>query len=132
MRVPTEFGNCPIKFPGGTYRAFCQHVVDGDTFDVLVDLGFNQYAYVTVRLHGVDCPEIFHPADEAERARGVEAQALTRSCIEGKPVRIVSYKDAVTFGRYVADVSYLGEDGAWRDLAAELTAAGLVKGPKRP
>lgn len=40
------------------YRAFCRHIVDGDTLDVLVDMGLNQFSYETIRLQHVDTPEV--------------------------------------------------------------------------
>lgn len=38
-------------------RAFCR-LLDGDTMDVLVDMGLNQFSYETIRLQHVDTPEI--------------------------------------------------------------------------
>jgi endonuclease YncB( thermonuclease family) len=68
----------PSPFPGGEFRAVCRHVVDGDTFDALVDLGFNQYGYATIRLRGVDTPET-RTSDAAEKQRGFAARDRTRS-----------------------------------------------------
>jgi micrococcal nuclease len=58
--MQTEFSSHPqpVEFPYNTYRAICKEVYDGDTFTVLVDLGFYTYTTVRVRLLGVDTAEI--------------------------------------------------------------------------
>jgi endonuclease YncB( thermonuclease family) len=121
-REPIEFGQHPSPFPGGEYRAHCRHVVDGDTFDALIDLGFNQYSYATIRLRGVNSPET-RTKDAGEKLRGVAAANRTRLLIEGKPVVLRSSPDPLTFGRYVADVRFQ-QEGVWRDLAQTLLAEG--------
>jgi endonuclease YncB( thermonuclease family) len=127
MRKPEQFEDHPLPFPvDREIRAVCTHVVDGDTFDFFVDLGFFQYHYLTVRLENVDTPEIFRPEDEAERARGHEAKTFVQERILGRAVGLSASKDAATFGRFVARVRFLDEDGSWQDLGEALTAAGLA------
>ncbi len=43
------------------YRAKVDRVVDGDTVDFIVDLGFNTSIKIRTRLIGVDTPERGHP-----------------------------------------------------------------------
>jgi micrococcal nuclease len=43
------------------YRATVSRVVDGDTVDLIVDLGFNIKIKIRGRLEGVDTPERGHP-----------------------------------------------------------------------
>jgi endonuclease YncB( thermonuclease family) len=125
MRKPAEFANHPHQFPDTMeYRAFCRYVVDGDTFDFIVDLGIFQYTYTTVRLSGIDTPEIFGRVDEATRTKGKEAKARVESLILNKPCTIVLHKDKVTFGRFVADVFYY-EDGIRKSLKETLLAESL-------
>jgi len=40
-----------------TYKAVVYNVVDGDTVDVMVDLGFKMYSKQRIRLAGIDTPE---------------------------------------------------------------------------
>lgn len=125
MRKPAEFANHPHKFPDMMeYRAFCRYVVDGDTFDFIVDLGIFQYTYTTVRLFGVDTPEIFGRVDEITRIKGLAAKARVESLILNKPCTIVLHKDTTTFGRFVADVFYY-EDGTKKSLKDTLLAESL-------
>lgn len=119
-RTPVEFHDWPDKLacPFGPYRAICRHHVDGDTFDFLIDMGFNDYRYHTVRLLGVDTPETNRAAT---RAAGLAALAYVRGVMPvGAPVVLHTRPDPDSFGRYLARVQ-LG-DGF--DLAALIVAAG--------
>lgn len=120
MRKPQEFANHPHKFPDlMEYRAFCRYVVDGDTFDFIVDLGIYQYTYTTVRLFGIDTYEIFGRVDEETRQKGFAAKARVEQLILNKPCTIVLHKDTTTFGRFVADVFYY-ESGQKKSLKETL------------
>ena len=125
-RKPIEFVEHPQPFEPPVYRAFCRHVVDADTFDVMVDLGLYQFAYATVRLRGVDTPEIFRPKSEEERRRGHEAKAFVEEMLLNRPCRMRTHRDAQTFGRFVADVEVFDGE-AWRDLAGMLREHGFEK-----
>jgi micrococcal nuclease len=100
MRKPVDFADHPVPVRG-LYRAVCKHVVDGDTFDFLIDLGFNQYAYATVRLNGVNTPEIF---SGTEREWGKKVKTYVEGLLLNRQVELRTKPDAITFGRYVADV----------------------------
>ena len=123
-REPLEFQMHPAGFPGGEYRAHCRYVVDGDTLDALVDLGFNQYSYATIRVRGVDTPET-RTHNVAEKVRGFAARDRVRLLVEGKPIVIRTLPDPATFGRYVADVRFQ-VNGEWRDLGTLLMDEGLA------
>lgn len=57
------------------YKAKVNKVVDGDTVDITIDLGFGLFKEVKARLWGLNAPEIFHPKDEEELMRGFQAKA---------------------------------------------------------
>lgn len=113
MRKPTEFESFPkehgVYF--GPYRAYCSHVIDGDTIDVSVDLGFNTYRYITVRVANIDTPEIFGRVKASERELGMACKRHVEKILLHKHCVVVTEKDQQTFGRYVADVSFLNEHG---------------------
>lgn len=118
-RRPSEFENHPAGFPKDTYyRAFCTHVVDGDTIDVIIDLGFLKYAYETIRLEGVDTPETFRPKSPIEKAAGMAAKTFVESKVLNKQLKIETIKDRQTFGRFRAKVFFY-EDGVWKSLSEE-------------
>lgn len=134
MRKPVEFENHPATYDqarsAGCYRAVCKNITDGDTFDALIDLGMGKYAYDTIRLHDLDTPEIFHPSNAAERIHGMAAKQRITELLLAKPILIKTYRDAETFGRYVADVTYFDFAGnvlSWPDLASTLRAEGFAK-----
>lgn len=108
MRRPTEFADYPpdlaTRTPFGPYRAVVKAIIDGDTIDVFIDMGLNKYAYETVRLRGIDTPEL-RGGSARSRARARKAAAALAVLIPiGTPVAIYTRKDATTFGRYVAEV----------------------------
>lgn len=51
-----------------TYRAQSVRVLDGDTVELLVDLGFRVFHRLTIRLAGIDAPELPTPHGYAARA----------------------------------------------------------------
>lgn len=131
MRKPSEFTSHPMSHvesvQRGVLRAVCKYVTDGDTFDMLISLGMDQYSYATIRLHDLDTPEIFHPSNKAELEHGQAAKARVAGSILDRPVLLKTFRDAETFGRYVADVSYFNGNSAWLSLAYMLRSEGFEK-----
>ena len=127
-RYPSDFENHPRPFPeSAEYRGVCRYVVDGDTMDVIVDCGFNIYHYLTVRLRGIDTPEIYRPEDEEELRRGQKARGFVEGLILDQPILLTTYESKRSFGRYVADIQYYKSDSEqWIDLAAKLIEAGYA------
>jgi len=61
--------------PSYRYRAELNRVVDGDTLDVVIDLGFYIKIKERIRLEGVDTPEVYGvPQDSEEYRMGLEAK----------------------------------------------------------
>lgn len=104
------------------HLAAVTRVIDGDTYDMRIDLGFDIYALKRVRLLGVDTPELRR---RAERARALAAKAYVESRVTGKIVRICATKRD-SFGRWLADVYYLS-GGLEVDLATDLLASGHAR-----
>ena len=88
------------------YRARAVRVVDGDTCDLIVDLGFRMTTIQRFRLLGVDTPEL-HSTDVKERERAVAAtQALTSMLSSGAgdwPLLVRTQKSD-SFGRWLAEI----------------------------
>ena len=57
-------------------------VVDGDTIDVTIDLGFDLYKKERVRVAGVDTPEK-RTRDDEEKALGLDATYWMKEKLEG-------------------------------------------------
>lgn len=94
-----------------TYRAQLVEVVDGDTFDLRLDLGFRTYKKIRVRLLGVDTAEIFGVEKEStEYKRGMEHKRFVKDFLtatpddEGWPLTFVSAEESGKYGRWLGDV----------------------------
>lgn len=128
-RKPSAFHSWPISFgvarAQGRYRAVCDYVVDGDTVDCLIDVGFGLYAYRAIRVDGVDTPEIYRPKSDAEKQLGMMAkQTVTSLLMATTPIllEVMGY----SFDRIVAALFYYNE-GEWIDLADTLKDRKLTK-----
>jgi len=108
------------------YRAKCMNVVDGDTIDVVADLGFRIAFEHRVRLHGLNAYEM-NDSDAAKRALAVKGKAFVVANVGGKDVILNTFKDREEkYGRWLAVVYYFADDGTWHDLNDELLAQGLA------
>ncbi len=66
-----------------TFPAQVTNIVDGDTLDVRVDLGFETQTIERVRIRGIDTAEVYGvDHDSAEYERGKRHSAATREWVE--------------------------------------------------
>lgn len=88
------------------YKAQCLRVIDGDTIEVMIDLGFGIYKKEKVRLADIDTPEIFRPSCDAEKEHGFEAKRFVQSKITewNSDLRLITKKESGKYGRYIAYV----------------------------
>ncbi len=63
------------------YKAKVNRVIDGDTLDLSIDLGFSLSLNVKVRLQGINAPEIHNPKDENELKLGLATKARVEKWI---------------------------------------------------
>ena len=88
-----------------------KNVVDGDTIDVIIDLGFDILFASRVRLAGIDTPES-RTTDKAEKALGIEAKEyLKKHLKDAKSVVIRTEKmdSSEKYGRILGWVYVNGE-----------------------
>ena len=64
-----------------TYKATLDRVVDGDTIDALIDLGFDTWKKVRVRMVGMNAPES-RTRDLEEKKLGLAAKARLIELLE--------------------------------------------------
>jgi micrococcal nuclease len=89
------------------YNADLIRVVDGDTVEFRVDLGFSVSHAITCRLRGIDAPE---PRGETRKAGQDATSHLHGLLTVLKPLTIHTIKDrAGKYGRYL--VYIYGSDG---------------------
>lgn len=114
------------SYPLYHYRASLVRVIDGDTIVVKISLGFHVSIDVTVRIAGIDAPEM----TGAERPAGEAAAAWLRRLLAERPALYVrTHKDARSFARWVADVAVArdGEEGELDDVAELMIGAGHAR-----
>ena len=96
------------------YNCEIVRVVDGDTVDINIDLGFGVWLNdERVRLKGVDTPES-RTRDKVEKVFGKAASAyVVQQLPEGTRQRLItkSYDSKGKFGRILGDFILVGEDG---------------------
>lgn len=88
--------------PAFKYSAIVTRVIDGDTIDCTVDLGFSIFAKERFRLYGIDIPEK-NSKDSVLKEIAFNATSYVKESIEGKTVTIeCTGKDK--YGRWLAKV----------------------------
>jgi len=101
-------------------------VVDGDTYYLEVDMGFNIKTVQSFRLKGVDTPETYRPKSEEELKKGQKATQFVKDMFaKATNISIKSYKAGI-FARWEADV-FIELDGELKSLADLLTENDLLK-----
>ena len=96
------------------YRGQLERVVDGDTIDALIDLGFNTWVKRRIRYKGIDTWES-RTRDLEEKKKGLAAKARNKQLLEevsSKPgyFRLKSY-GVGKYGRVLADIFIM--DANW-------------------
>lgn len=135
-RKPDGFAMHPAHFIQPVLRGIVHEVIDGDTVICEVDLGFNRYEWMDLRLYNLNAPEIFRPKDDLERRAGIAAKQRVVDLTLGRPVLLVTYKDKEKYGRYLASIflHYEGEKVPWQNLEKRLVDEKLAAwiDPKEP
>ena len=104
------------------YTARVVRVIDADTIDVDVDLGFRIQSRQRLRLIGIDAPETRGP----ERREGLIAKRFVRSLLPvGSLVEVWSKKED-SFGRWISVVWFdtLLQEDCCVDLSEYLVTTG--------
>ena len=96
------------------YKAKLDRVVDGDTVDALIDVGFDIWFKKRIRFKGVDTWES-RTRNLEEKALGLKAKARTKELLEKVSsksgyFRIKSY-GLGKYGRVLADIFIMDKDG---------------------
>ena len=112
------------------YKAIVRRVVDGDTVDVTLDLGFDILYNNRIRLHGIDTPES-RTRDLEEKKLGLAAKERVKElCPVGSTVTIKTIKDGRgKFGRILGEI-YVGDVNVNKQLIKEGHAVEYFGGKK--
>jgi hypothetical protein len=82
-----------------TYKAQLERVIDGDTIIAVIEVGFGNWVRQTLRLRGIDCPEL-------TVARGQLAAQYVERELKSCPFIVVKTYRSDKYDRYLTDVFY--------------------------
>jgi len=93
-----------------TYKIKLERVVDGDTVDADIDLGFDVSVKKRIRLQGINAPES-RTRDLEEKARGLAAKDRLKAILEGaKEIQLCSH-GVGKYGRCLGELHVNTLDG---------------------
>jgi len=109
------------------YRGKLERVVDGDTIDALIDVGFDIWVKKRIRYKGIDTWES-RTRNLEEKAKGLEAKARNKELlmeVSSKPgyFRLKSY-GVGKYGRVLAEVFIMDSNGVQIDINKTLIKEG--------
>jgi micrococcal nuclease len=102
-------------------------VVDGDTIDVELDLGFNISYSQRVRLAGIDTPES-RTKDKVEKALGLEVKQRLKDTLSKAQVIVIKTELPDSSEKYGRILGWLFLDGAEMSVNEALVADGYAWG----
>ncbi len=109
------------------YKAKLEKVVDGDTIDVIIDLGFKITTNQRIRFGKINTAEIFHAdVNSLDYKKGMEAKEYVERRFKenNNQTRLETYKWAGQYGRYTG-IIWLEDSKI--SLNEELIKAGLAE-----
>ena len=108
------------------YKAKITRVVDGDTLKALVDVGFNMHHDVTLRLFGIDCPEV-RTRNLEEKEKGFEAKDRVSALLAASNFEVNIKSHGVDkYGRCLAEVVSITPHGESKNINRILLEEGLA------
>ena len=113
------------------YRAKLDRVVDGDTVDALIDVGFDIWFKKRIRFKGVDTWES-RTRNLEEKAKGIAASEFSKKYMEMNDGQFViqSYGKG-KYGRVLAEIFIDGEETSLNKLLIENGHAYVYEGGKK-
>ena len=114
------------------YVAKLDRVVDGDTADAMIDLGFNTWVKKRIRFKGVDTWEC-RTRDLDEKKKGLAAKAFTKNLLENSDDGKFALRShgVGKYGRVLGELFVKGETKSVNDLLLENGHAYEYEGGKK-
>ena len=109
------------------YRGKLERVVDGDTIDALIDVGFDIWVKKRIRYKGIDTWES-RTRDLAEKAKGLEAKARNKELLvevsaKSGYFRLKSY-GVGKYGRVLGEIFIQDSEGKQYNINETLITEG--------
>jgi micrococcal nuclease len=102
-------------------------VVDGDTIDVEIDLGFDISFSSRVRLAGIDTPES-RTTDKMEKALGLEVKAYLKNAIDGAKTVVIKTEKMDSSEKYGRILGWVFLDGSEISINQKMIDEGYAWG----
>lgn len=115
--------------PNYSYKAKVTNVVDGDTIDVEIDLGFQTWQAHRLRFNRVNTREMRGTRGKEKELAVAATLLVTEKLLDQEIVVITTKSDA--FGRYLAEILFIDEDGIQKNMCDILLETGLAVPYKR-
>ena len=114
------------------YTAKLDRVVDGDTCDALIDLGFDTWVKKRIRFKGVDTWEC-RTRDLEEKKKGLAAKEFTKNLLENSDEGKFALRShgVGKYGRVLGELFVKGETKSVNDLLLENGHAYEYEGGKK-
>lgn len=109
------------------YMAKVDKIVDGDTIDVVIDLGFKITTHQRIRLARINTPETYNvKKDSEEYKKGMEAKQFVEQRLAANNFEIKLETEKVTekYGRYIGTIWLADSELTLND---ELVSKGFAK-----
>ncbi|MCG6185936.1 thermonuclease family protein [Maribellus maritimus] len=109
------------------YKATVKRIVDGDTLDVVIDLGFKITTNQRIRLANINTPETYNvKKDSDEYSRGMESKIFVEQRIAANDFEVIieTDKDVGKYGRYIGTIRLADNEITLND---ELVKMGLAE-----
>lgn len=103
------------------------NVVDGDTIDVEIDLGFSVSYSQRLRLAGIDTPES-RTTDKMEKALGLEAKEYLKSKVKDAKDVIVKTEKPDSSEKYGRILGWVYVDGSKKSINEQMIEDGYAWG----
>ncbi len=100
-------------------------VIDGDTIDVDIDLGFDISITKRVRLAGIDTPES-RTSDKAEKVLGLEVKNLLKETLKKATTVVIKTEQPDSSEKYGRVLGWLYLDGAEQSFNEAMIASGYA------
>jgi micrococcal nuclease len=109
------------------YKAKVERVVDGDTIDVVIDLGFKITTFQRIRMARIDTPETYNvKRDSEEYQNGIVSKQYVeqRLAANNNEIQLETEKVPEKYGRYIGTIWLADSTTSLND---ELVEKGLAK-----
>ena len=114
------------------YKCVIRRIIDGDTVDVDIDLGFDTWLHnQRIRLSYIDAPEV-RTRNLEEKAAGLESSAFVESFLPvGSTQKLLSKEYAAERGKYGRIIGtfwvYDGSTNSWTTLSDLMIKEGYAE-----